>query len=94
MKLTRTEMETNILTNKDVKEWDCWTLDPAFAKKLERLGYELKTDKQGGWSCGIPKGRVSIKRREKRQVSEKTLAALQAARERLRQPRQDSGNSK
>jgi len=86
-------METNYLTNKASAEWDCWTLDPAQAKKWERLGYEVTKDKQGGWNCSAPKTRIVIRRREKRQISENTRIALAAARERLKTSLNISQNS-
>ncbi len=80
MNLTREETETVILTNAASDEWDFWTLDSKYVRRLTKLGWTFKKDHQGGWSCRIPLEKITIRsaRTGKRKVSESTIRALQA----------------
>ncbi|MBZ5500262.1 MAG: hypothetical protein LAP85_28030 [Acidobacteriia bacterium] len=68
MEVTREEQETNVVTNAASREWDFWTFDPRFVRRLTKLGWELKKDHQGDWSCKIPRDRIKIMRPEKRKT--------------------------
>ncbi len=84
MNLTRLEQGTNILANAESKEWDVWTFDPVIARRLEKLGYDVQKDHQGGLSCKVPKGRIRILSKERPKRSEKQLLADQMAGDRMR----------
>ena len=76
-KLTREEQETLLRISAADREWDFFTLDPKFVRRLGKLGWELEKDHQGGWSCRFPLNRITIRRREKRKLTEaqrRTLA--------------------
>ncbi len=81
-KLTREERETQLLTNEAADSWDFWTSSARWARKVERLGYPVKKDHQGGWSCKIPLHRITIRSAEasKRRISPASLAALARSR--------------
>lgn len=87
MQLTRGEQETFIRANAASREWDFWTFDPKYVRLVERKGYKLEKDYQGGWSCKLPLNAVTVRKLklEPAQRSEKQIAAgkrnLQAPRE-------------
>ena len=70
-RLTREEQETIIRISAAETEWHFFTQDKKFIRRVERLGYKLAKDPQGGFSCRIPLKRISIRRPEKRKLSEK-----------------------
>ena len=76
--LSREERETFLRTNDLGDDWEFFTLSPTWAAKLERLGYVLAADRQGGWSCKVPRAFLTIRTPKKRELSEKQRANLQA----------------
>lgn len=75
-RLSLEERETFIRTNDKGGDWEFFTLSPIWARKLERLGYQLEKDRQGGWSCPIQRCFVRVRSPKKRQLSEKQRQAL------------------
>jgi hypothetical protein len=68
-KLTREEQETLVRTAASDHEWDFWTADPKFVRRLEKLGYEPVRDHQYGWSCRVPLDRLKVLPRQKRKAT-------------------------
>jgi hypothetical protein len=70
--LSRIERETFLRINDATKNWEFFTLSPVWAKRMEKRGYQLEKDNQGGWSCTLPIGKVSVRRQGdvvKREIS-------------------------
>jgi len=59
--LSRIEMETFFRTDAASKEWEFYSRDPKFLRKMKKRGYELKEDHQGLWSVKIPLSALSIR---------------------------------
>jgi hypothetical protein len=94
-RLTREEQETSIRTNAAAREWDFFTLDKKYMRQLQKLGYQLKKDHQGGWSCRVPLNSIRIRRNgaPKRKASPESIAALARARASSKSPDNNQGNS-
>src|SRR3989442_10113437 len=54
--LTREEREILIRKSEADEDWD------VFTERLERAGWEMKRDHQGGWSCRIPENGITIRK--------------------------------
>ena len=65
----REEQETVIRASAANREWNFFTWDPKFARRLEKLGYAPVKGQQGGWSCRIALDRIAIRKPEKRKLS-------------------------
>ena len=86
MNLTREEQETFLRTNDaNPGEWEFFTLSPRFAAKLEKLGYVLSKDHQGGWSCTIQGCYVTIRKPKKRVLSDKQRQNIKFAQQKRRE---------
>ena len=68
-KLSREEQETLIRTAASDDEWDFWTADIKFVRRLEKLGYEPRRDHQYGWSCRVPFDRLKVMPRQRRKAT-------------------------
>ena len=68
-KLSREEQETLIRTAASDDEWDFWTADIKFVRRLEKLGYEPVRDHQYGWSCRVPFDRLKVMPRQRRRAT-------------------------
>ena len=93
MELTREERETFIRTNDAADDWEFFTLSPTWARKLERLGYRLEKDRQGGWSCRVPRAFVTIRRPIKRTVTDQQRENLARIHSERRPPGLDHGKT-
>src|SRR2546427_2459816 len=60
--LTREEREILIRKSEADDDWDVWTTSEVWKRRLEKVGWEMKRDHQGGWSCRIPENAITIRR--------------------------------
>ena len=79
--LSRMEQETLCRTSAADKEWDFYTRDPKFRRRMEKRGWPIQADHQGLWSCKIPLKAIIIRskdsmNRPKRQVTDEERAAI------------------
>ena len=78
MNLTRGERETFLRTSDEGGDWELFTLSPTWSGRLQRLGYRPEKDRQGGWSCRLPRNKVTIRNAKER--PKRALTPEQAAR--------------
>ena len=95
-KLSREERETQFLTNEASDTWDFWTSSERWARRVERLGYPVERDHQGGWSCRIPLKKLGVRsaHARKRRVSQASLEALAKGRKNPGSADTDRGNAR
>ena len=60
-KLTREEREILIRKSDAADNFDLVTTSPIWKARLEKLGWPLKPDHQGGWSCLLPENAITIR---------------------------------
>ena len=60
--LTREEREILIRKSEADDGWDVWTTSEVWKGRIERAGWEMKRDHQGGWSCKVPENAITIRR--------------------------------
>jgi len=77
-KLSKEEREFQFLGNEASDAWDFWTHSEVWVRRMQKLGYTLEKDHQGGWSCQVPLNRVRVLKAEKpkRELSEKQREVL------------------
>ena len=62
MRLEPWEKETIIRTSEEKGDcWHLWTISPAWAKKLTKLGYRLEQHHQSGWSVDLPMDKLTVR---------------------------------
>jgi hypothetical protein len=91
IKLSREERETQLLTNEATDSWDFWSCSDRWIRKVQKLGYPVQKDHQGGCSCKIPIDKIAIRgaHARKRQISQASLAALAKGRKGPKSPDTD-----
>lgn len=61
--LTREEQETFFRTNATSKEWEFYSRDMKFVRRLRKKGYVVEMDHQGLYSCKLPLKGLTIRSR-------------------------------
>lgn len=91
--LTREEQETFFRTDPTLEFWQFYSRDPAWKRRLERQGYEVTEDHQGLWAAKVPKGALSLRRKDAKKP-DLTPEERQKRAERLKSFRDQRGKRK